>query len=319
MAPPLVIPIFIPHVGCPHQCAFCNQATLTDTRGHGLPSPRDIQGEIQTFLQYQGRRNRVELAFYGGNFLGLSPDQIRSLLESARPFIQSGKIHGIRFSTRPDTIHPHTLDLIRDYPICLIELGIQSMDDTVLETARRGHTAKESRRAMDLIRKENIPLGVQVMVGLPGDSRERMIQTARALVQYQPETARIYPLLVLSGSPLALSFKNKEYAPLGLDEAVSITKALYQIFTRAGTRVIRMGLQASDLMEDEFKVKAGPWHPAFGHLVFSALALDEIQEQIKTLSPNPGDTMDICFHPAMESRIRGDKNQNLTTLSTRFP
>ena len=316
MAPPLVIPVFIPHMGCPHQCAFCNQTTLTAARHHTLPSPAEIRAAVDQYLPYKGNRPRVELAFYGGNFLGLTPAQIQTLLDTVTPYIQDNTIQGIRFSTRPDTITHQTLDLIQDHPVCLIELGVQSMSDPVLTAARRGHTAAQTHEAMARIQERNIPLGVQVMVGLPDDTPEQMIRTAETLAQYKPDTARIYPLLVLSGSPLALA---KDFQPIPLDQAVEVTKRIHQIFTQAGTQVIRMGLQASDLMDDEFKVLSGPWHPAFGHLVFSALTLDEIKTQIAQLKPIPGDTLTITFHPSMESRVRGQKNQNLNALQGSYP
>ncbi len=317
--PPLVIPVFIPHMGCPHQCAFCNQTTLTPKAGQALPATEEIHQTIDQYLAFQGKRERVELAFYGGNFLGLAPHQITVLLQAVTPYLNDKQIHGIRFSTRPDTITPETLDLIREFPVCLIELGIQSMSDTVLSAANRGHTAQQARDAMDAINAAGIPLGVQVMVGLPRDTRQTMLATARTLVEYHPKTARIYPLLVLAHSPLALAHGNGDYAPLSLETALDVTKALYPLFTQAGTRVIRMGLQASDFMEDRLKVIAGPWHPAFGHLVFCALALDEILYQINTLSPAPGDTVTLLFHPSDQSRIRGDKNTNLTHLQTQYP
>ena len=316
MAPPLVIPVFIPHMGCPHQCAFCNQTTLTAARHHTLPSPAEIRAAVDQYLPYKGNRPRVELAFYGGNFLGLTPAQIQTLLDTVTPYIQDNTIQGIRFSTRPDTITHQTLDLIQDHPVCLIELGVQSMSDTVLAAARRGHTASQTHEAMARIQQRKIPLGVQVMVGLPDDTPEQMIRTAETLAQYKPDTARIYPLLVLSGSPLALA---KDFQPIPLDQAVEVTKRIHQIFTQAGTQVIRMGLQASDLMDDEFKVLSGPWHPAFGHLVFSALTLDEIKAQLTALTPAPGDTVTITFHPSMESRVRGQKNQNINNLNNRHP
>ncbi|WP_022664822.1 elongator complex protein 3 [Desulfospira joergensenii] len=315
--PPLIIPIFIPHSGCPHCCAFCNQSMITG-QGKNLPDSGEMDRIIREYLAYKGSRSRVELAFFGGNFLGLSPREILWFLERVRPYISEGRIQGIRCSTRPDTITRRNLDIIASHGVSMIELGVQSMDDAVLSRVGRGHTSDHTRQALDLLKAYAIPTGVQVMIGLPGETGEGVIRGIRELASFQPQTARIYPLLVLKGSRVAKWHAAGTYVPLTLERAVDQAKQLHQIFTRAGVEVIRMGLQASEMMEDKTQVLAGPWHPAFGHLVLSSLFFDRAVSRIRDVRPDRG-AMVLRVHPRSESRLRGDKNQTLEKLKKTFP
>lgn len=325
---PLVIPVFIPHSGCPHQCAFCNQSIITSQLDNplsdglsasGFLDKKRIDHTIEEYLQYKGNRNRVELAFFGGNFLGLPENKIIELLELIQPYIKENRIDGIRFSTRPDTIDQHILDKIVPYTISAIELGVQSMSDDILKKVRRGHTRKDIIHAMTLLKKNAVKIGVQVMAGLPGDTPENLLESTRMLTQLEPDFARIYPLMVLQGSLVEKWYKKGEYQPLSLDSAVRQVKLMYEIFSQAGVDVIRMGLQASEFMEDDTKVIAGPWHPAFGHLVFSSILFDQVCKQIDAQS-NLKNTnhMVIKIHPRSESRFRGDKNSNIKKLRKKY-
>lgn len=316
---PLVIPIFIPHMGCPHQCIFCNQKAISFPEKK-VPEPGQIHRIIDAYLRYKGHRSRVEVAFYGGNFLGLAPETVTALLEIVQPYADNGIIDGIRFSTRPDTIRGKTLDLISPYRISAVELGVQSMADTVLAASGRGHTAKDTCNAIDLLKKNKYCIGVQLMVGLPGDNEKKLMAGTRTIAGLSPDFARIYPLLVLAQSPLERLFKQGGYVPLNLDEGISLTKKMVSVLKKKQIRVIRVGLQASDIMSDESVVLAGPWHPAFGHLVFSGLMFDDLAEQIRSY---PGgirsNRVSVIIHPKSESRLRGDKNSNLEKLAREFP
>lgn len=315
--PPLVIPIFIPHSGCPHQCAFCNQNAIT-RETQSLPDPVRMAAVIRQYLKYKGGRTRVELGFFGGNFLGLDPRQINRILADVQPFLDSGALQGIRFSTRPDTVTENTLDLVRSCPISLVELGVQTMNDQVLGRVNRGHTSDDTLRAMALLEKNELGAGVQVMVGLPGDSLSGMIRTADILAGLKPLTARIYPVIVLKKTLLAQWFKNGEYHPLALDQAVAVSAEMVRVFTRAGVAVIRMGLQASGTTDPD--VIAGPAHPAFGHLVLSRIMYETVVEKVQDLKYDqaPGQ-IKLCVHPRYQSRLRGDKNSSLHRLETVFP
>jgi histone acetyltransferase (RNA polymerase elongator complex component) len=324
MESPLVIPVFIPHSGCPHQCAFCNQTIITSQK-HCLPDPKEIDKIIDQYLNFKASRSRVELAFFGGNFLGLPDREIIRLLEQIAPYIENRTIHGIRCSTRPDTITEQRLDLIASHGVCLVELGVQSMTDTVLKQANRGHTSQDTRRAIELLKERNLQVGVQVMVGLPGDTEESLLSSTRQVAALEPDVARIYPLMVLEGSPLARWYKEGRYTPLELDPCVCLVKEMVKILSRANVTVIRMGLQASEMMEDSTQVIAGPWHPAFGHLVLSAIVYDQVCDKVcQLIGPdlsraNRETHILIGVHPRFESRLRGDKNSNLAKLRNTYP
>ncbi len=316
---PLVIPVFIPHAGCPHQCAFCNQSILT----RHLPDIVDVKTihhTIHKYLQYQNRRKPVELAFFGGNFLGLPQADVTRLLEAVQPYIHEKKIDGIRFSTRPDTITAAHLEQIRQFNVHAVELGVQSMDDRVLQCSRRGHTREDTILAIDLLKKASIKTGVQVMVGLPGDTEELALKSTTMLIRLAPDFARIYPLVVLNGSLVAKWFQQGRYQPLSLESAVHQARQMYQMFTAANIRVIRMGLQSSDLMEDRLQVLAGPWHPAFGHLVLSAVMYEEMTEKINDCLKQGGTGhLVIRVHPRCESRTRGHQNSHFEKLHRQYP
>ena len=332
---PLVIPVFIPHLGCPHQCAFCNQSIITN-QTLNLPGKSEITDIIEQYLKYKGERKKVELAFFGGNFLGLPQDTVLELLDIVNPWIVEEKINGIRFSTRPDTITPPTLDLIRSYKISAIEIGVQSMNDEVLLKSKRGHSSKDTETAINLLKQESLKIGVQVMLGLPYDNEDSLIKSTKQVAGLAPDFARIYPLMVLKGSLIATWYEKKLYKPLSLEKSVDLTKSMYKIFKDANIDVIRMGLQSSEMMNDESMVLAGPWHPAFGQLVFSSVFYDMVCQKIDRINYNNSDkssdqksyknrgllkskTVILDVHPNSESQLRGDKNLNLEKLHQRYP
>ncbi len=333
MSPPLIIPFFIPHQGCPHLCVFCNQRLISRQTSYG-ESLREESGRlaetIHTYLKYKKNRTRVELAFFGGNFLGLERPRMVALLESVQPWIEQGLIHSIRCSTRPDTISREILKLVKPFGLATVELGVQSMDDQVLILADRGHSSNDTRAALALLKEYEFKTGVQVMVGLPGDTKHRAVQTAQELAALRPDLARVYPLLVLAGSRLAHWYRSGKYRPLSLDQAVDQAKEMVTIFTRAGVTVTRIGLQATDMMEDSSQMIAGPWHPAFGHLVLSSLMLDRAKEAVDAAldhegnirkGPRPGQplSVELQVNPKSLSRLQGNRKTNLARLAEQYP
>lgn len=314
---PLVIPVFIPHSGCPHQCAFCNQNVLTGETSR-VPDAARVAEIIQTCLARSMPRSRVEVAFFGGNFLGLPSGRITHLMESVQPFLDSGAVHGIRFSTRPDTVTKNRMEQIAHYPIHLVELGVQSMDDRVLARVNRGHTREDTCRAMDLLRAFEINAGVQIMAGLPEDTPDGVLETSQILAEMHPSTARIYPVLVLKNTLLARWYHNGTYHPLTLDQAVEVTSQSCRIFNRSGVTVIRMGVQVSDF--EMASVLAGPCHPAFGHLVHSRMMYQATVRKIESSgAAMVSGIIRLRIHPSGESRLRGYRNGNLLRLRNRFP
>ncbi len=316
---PLIIPIFIPHSGCPHQCAFCNQSVITQN-ADPLPGSFEIEETVKRYLQYKGRRKKVELAFFGGNFLGLKPEILISLLDFTKPYIHDHKIDGIRFSTRPDTITKESLALIKPFPVSAVEIGVQSMNDEVLFESKRGHESRDTMTAINLLKQIAVKIGVQVMVGLPGDNEESLMESTRKIAGLSPDFARIYPLMVLKGSMMEKWYIDGRYQPLNLVETVRMVKEMYKIFHLAGVDVIRMGLQASEMMEDPSMVLAGPWHPAFGHLVFSEILYDTVCKKLD-LDPEllRSRSVVLMVHPRALSRLRGEKNSNMKKLSMAYP
>ena len=316
-AKPLIIPIFIPHAGCPHFCIFCNQRAITGSDA-SLPSAADIHSRVHEFLSFKrDTRAGVELSFYGGNFLGLPPKTIQTLLDQASGFARSGKIDGIRFSTRPDTVDEERLRLLGPYPVSTVELGVQSMDDAVLRQAGRGHTAKDTVHAVRLLKQKNYRIGLQMMTGLPGDTDALCLNTARRIVALRPDFVRIYPTLVICGSRLAELYQEGRYAPQSIDDCISLLKPLVLLFQESGIRVIRMGLQAADGLNDPAIVLAGPYHPALGHLVYSKILLDAAIEKLSS-GQTPGQTVTLTVHPRSLSRMQGLNKTNIELLKQRF-
>ena len=333
MPSPLVIPFFIPHLGCPHLCIFCNQrliARQTVSNNSLQAESNRLATTIKSYLQYKKNRTRVELAFFGGNFLGIEEDRILSLLESVQPWIQQGRIHSIRCSTRPDTISQQILTLVKPFGLSTVELGVQSMDDQVLAISNRGHSSEDTRKALALLKEAQFKIGVQVMVGLPGDDKACAVRTAHELSGFRPDLARIYPLLVLAGSRLAQWYRSGRYQPLSLDQAIEQTKEMAAIFTSAGVTIARMGLQATEMMEDGSQMIAGPWHPAFGHLVLSSLMFDQACGRIDAVLAKEGkdgircrsdqvQSLELRVNPKSLSRLQGDKKRNLGRLAEKYP
>ncbi len=314
---PFIIPIFLPHTGCPHRCVFCDQSAITGQKAT-LPRPEQIRREIRLFLSYnKGQRAPVQISFYGGTFLGQSEKTVRRLLDIASEFINSAEVDSIRFSTRPDTIDPERMAWLADYRVATVEIGAQSMNDAVLHSAKRGHTARDTENAMTRLKSAGYETGLQIMPGLPGDSTAGALETGRRILELAPDFVRIYPALVLAGSPMADRFKAGQYTPLSLEAAVDITAQLYRLFVNRGTRVIRMGLQASASLNQDTTILAGPYHPAFGQLVVSKLFFDCVSLALDRVNNCP-DTISIAVNPRSVSNLKGQKNRNLELLKHRF-
>ncbi len=313
-----IIPVFIPHQGCLHKCVFCNQSAITGVRQSSPMAPNDFHKHVQNYLEYKNEKRKTsEIAFFGGNFLGLKRDRIDSMLKEASLFVKSGQVDGIRFSTRPDTIDPARLDLINTFPVTTIELGVQSMDDTILSKSKRGHTSLDTDKAFFLLKNHGLKTGLQMMVGLPGDDGSHSIDTAEKLTRLCPDYIRIYPTIVLSGSLLAEWYKSGDYTPLPLEESINLVKEIYCIFRKKNIRVIRMGLQASEDLNQGTEVIAGPYHPAFGHLVLSSLFLDMAKAEFKNRKDIHEHAV-IKVHPRNISRMQGLNKNNILILKKEF-
>jgi len=314
---PFIIPVFLPNIGCPHQCAFCNQRAITSIK-QKIPSPERLHKIVNNFLKYKGKdRSLVQIAFFGGNFLGLRSAHIQSLLYETSKFVTAGSVDSLRFSTRPDTISNETLDILTPFPVSTIELGVQSMDDHVLVMSKRGHTSVDTKNAVRLLKKRNYEIGLQMMVGLPGDDETKALLTGRRIADMSPDFVRIYPTVVFAGSLLAKWYQNGKYAPMSLEQCITLVKKLYLLFRENDIKVIRMGLQASEDLEKGSEILAGPYHSAFGHLVFSRIFLD-MATAILESEVSVRNEVRIRVHPRAISKMRGLKNINIETLKRKY-
>ena len=313
---PRIVPFFLPHAGCPHRCAFCDQHAITQLSP--TLAPPDPEPFVKQWLSSRpDNPEHVQLAFYGGNFLGLPPVRLQALLEAARRLIEGGWIGSLRFSTRPDTVDPERLAWLRGLPIACVELGVQSMDDGVLAACRRGHTASQTEAAAVALKIAGYPVGMQMMIGLPGEEARSALVSGARIARLAPSFVRIYPCLVLAQTPLAEWYHQGRYCPLSLEQAVTIAKRLWRLFAHRGIPVIRMGLQAAPEIGPQCGLVAGPYHPAFGHLVHSAICYDALALTMKKL-PTAGRSIEITVHPNRLSCVRGLKNANIQKLTTRF-
>jgi len=302
-----IIPVFIPHAGCPHQCVFCNQKTISGQKERGINAAR---AQIEKYAAWTKLSAENELAFYGGSFTALPMEFQEELLNLAEQYRKKGLIGNIRISTRPDYIDETILALLRKHGVKTVELGAQSLDDKVLAEAERGHTGAQVTEAVKLLKAEGFIVGLQFMVGLPREDWHSLKETLKQAIALKPSIARIYPLLVIRDTPLAESYADGKYSPLTLDEAVEQTFYLYQGLTENGIKVIRMGLQPDSELCQEGNILAGPFHPSFGELVKSYGYKLAIQKQIEEL-PVGKYEMIITHPPNLASIIRGMHKTNL--------
>jgi len=267
------IPIFTPELACPFQCVFCNQEKIS---GHqNIPSKSEIIQIIEDHLRsFKAIEKVVEVGFFGGSFTGIPIDQQRMYLNIVDPYIKSGEIQGIRLSTRPDYINEEILQMLKNHNVTTIELGAQSFDDEVLKQTRRGHTAKQIEEASEAIRNFGFNLGLQMMVGLPGDTLERAIYTAQKIIKAGADCTRIYPTVVIKDTLMHKWYNDGKYKPLSLDQAVEWTKHILPLFEEAGVTVIRVGLHPSEGLVVGEELIDGPFHPSFKELVLTAIWTD---------------------------------------------
>lgn len=266
------IPVFIPHLGCPNDCVFCNQRLITGNMKEVTPS--EVKSIIEEYLTFLKNR-RAMVAFFGGSFTGIDISLQKQYLAVAKQYLDEGKIYGIRLSTRPDYINEDILMMLREYGVTNIELGIQSMCDEVLKKSERGHSAKQSEEAARLIKKYGFTLGLQMMPGLPYDSEERSLFTADEIIRLGADEARVYPTCVLKNTKLAKMLDEGEYEPLTVEKAVEISAKVYKKLTDAGVNVIRCGLQETDTIGSD--IVAGAYHPAMGEMVKSRIKRAELE------------------------------------------
>ena len=303
-----IIPVFIPHLGCPHACVFCNQASITavDRAMSPLIRGADVLAIARKHLATLPEGERVvELSFFGGTFTGIPIALQEELLSAAETLLEEGSVSHIRCSTRPDFIDEAVLKRCQSYGMDIMELGVQSLDDGVLRQSGRGHDRLAVERASRLIKDHGIRLGHQIMPGLPGANRESDIATARASIAMAPDEVRIYPTLVVEDTPLAELFRSGAFQPLTLDNAVELTQEIMGHYEEAGIKIIRVGLQATEEISPNGSLLAGPYHPAFKELVLSFRLNEKIRKAL-TASREP---LELVIHPKDLSVLYADKKR----------
>ncbi|MDO8786297.1 MAG: radical SAM protein [Syntrophales bacterium] len=313
----LIIPIFVTYQGCPHRCIFCNQEKTGGQYRQRIT--REIFEEaVFAYLRHTKRRaDRVQIAFYGGNFTGMEEDYQLELLGFAQSFIERELVDAVRVSTRPDYITEKKLDILARFGVTTVEIGAQSMDDEVLNLSHRGHSSADVRSAMKMLKKQGFETGIHLMAGLPGDSGEKFASTVAETIALRPGMVRIHPTIVFQGTALAKAFEEGRYVPMSMSDAVAACKFALREFTDARIPVIRLGLQVTAEMIKEGSIIAGPFHSAFRSIVEEAVFFDMASS---LLSSGLGEERDISFYLASKdvSSFRGQKNGNIQRLKKIF-
>ena len=305
-----IIPIFVPHLGCPNDCVFCNQKSISGQTKQ--VTKEDVKNIIEEHLKYIKKDSKVEVAFFGGSFTGIEEAKQEELL-----YIKQKKVDSIRISTRPDYIDKKILKRLKKYKVKTIELGVQSANDYILKKAGRGHTFEDVVKASKLIRWYGFELGHQIMVGLPESTTVDEINTAKQLIKLKPKMVRIYPVLVIKNTKLEKDYNERKYKPLTVTQAVEVCKELVKLFVKKHIEVIRIGLQPTDTItnpdNDKSEVVAGPFHPAFRQLVESGMWYDVIVEKIKQLNTKVKEVV-VTVNPADVNNVIGQRKDNINNL-----
>lgn len=310
-----IIPIFVPHLGCPNDCVFCNQKSISGQTKQ--VTKEDVKNIIEEHLKYIKKDSKVEVAFFGGSFTGIEEEKQEELLSTAYEYIKQKKVDSIRISTRPDYIDKKILKRLKKYKVKTIELGVQSANDYILKKAGRGHTFEDVVKASKLIRWYGFDLGHQMMVGLPESTTVDEINTAKQLIKLKPKMVRIYPVLVIKNTKLEKDYNDGKYKPLTVTQAVEVCKELVKLFVKKHIEVIRIGLQPTDTItnpdNDKSEVVAGPFHPAFRQLVESGMWYDVIVEKIKQLNTKVKEVV-VTVNPADVNNVIGQRKDNINNL-----
>ena len=295
------ISLFVPHMGCPHQCSFCNQKTISGSVN--ALTPKEVTETLEKAVCDNNDPQNTEIAFFGGSFTAIPREYMVSLLEATKPFIEKGCFSGIRISTRPDAIDSEVLEILKGFNVRSIELGAQSTDEEVLELNRRGHTRQDIINASELIKEKGFSLGLQMMTGLFGDTDEKSLKTCDDIISLKPDTVRIYPTVVLEGTKLGEMYKKGEYAPQILEDAVSLCSKLLKKFYDNNIK--------GGNVEEGFL--SGPFHPAFGELCESRIYLESARKLLKDFNGQTDVT--VFVNPREISKMTGQKGCNKKALS----
>lgn len=310
------IPIFIPHMGCPNMCVFCNQRSISGKLSFDISR---VEAEIETSLSTVSLEDEVEIAFFGGSFTGIDRKLMIDLLSLAQKYVDEGRVKSIRLSTRPDYISDEILDILSQFAVKTIELGLQSMDNEVLIASKRGHDSLQAEKACEMIKKRGFSLIGQMMIGLPQSSVEKEVYTAGKICEMGADGARIYPTVVFYDTELCAMMQEGKYTALTNEEAVERTKEALKVFVENDVPCIRVGLQSGENLSDETCVAGGANHSAIGELSMSALYLDKICEEIDIKFEGQITENIVIYCPKGEiSKIVGQKRKNIEKICQKY-
>lgn len=309
------VPVFIPHLGCPNMCVFCNQRAIS-----GVSSfiPDMAQAVIDETLATVSQDSECEIAFFGGSFTGIDRELMISLLELAERYVADGRVCGIRMSTRPDYIDDEIIGILRGYTISAVELGIQSFSEKVLAVSRRGHTIDASRRAMTKLVDAGFRTVGQMMIGLPASELNDEIECASEICRLGAYGSRIYPTIVFRDTELYDMTISGEYKPLSVDEAVERSAAALDVFVNNGVECLRIGLCDSENLHSDKAYYAGPNHPALGELVYGELYYKRICKELDSLKPKAGEPLIIEIPKGDISAAIGQKRRNRIRIENKY-
>ena len=306
-----IIPVFVPHLGCPNDCVFCNQRRIS---GHMSPAGAEtVRNAIENAAALTPPGTKRQLAFYGGSFTAIPAVQQIELFEAARPYLEDGTVSSIRLSTRPDAIDGAVLARLKKYGVTTIELGAQSMCDEVLKLSGRGHSSSDVKEASRLIKAAGFELILQMMTGLPGDTDEKSVETARRIIALRPDGVRIYPTVIVRDTALYDLWKAGRYAEHTVEDAVSVCAKLTAMFDEANIPIIRMGLNPTEDLSGGDAV-GGAYHPALGELVRSRMMLDKARLLLKDAAPESSVVLGV--NRSDVSKMAGQHRCNIDTLKT---
>ena len=310
------IPIFIPHLGCPNMCVFCNQRSISGKLSFDISS---VERDILQTLSTVSEDDICDIAFFGGSFTGIDRELMITLLDLAQKYVDSGRVKSIRLSTRPDYISEEILDILSSYSVGTVELGLQSMCDEVLDASRRGHTAEQAERACELIKRYGFSLIGQMMIGLPKSDVQKEIYTANRICELGADGARIYPTVVFYGTELCDMMQRDEYKPISNEEATERTKEALKVFSEHGVPCIRVGLCAGENLSDATCVAGGANHSAIGELAMSALYLDKICESVDAIPiEKRTENLRIYCMKGEISKVVGQKRRNIEKICQKY-
>jgi histone acetyltransferase (RNA polymerase elongator complex component) len=308
-----IIPVFVPHLGCPHACVFCNQRRISGAQR--AATAEDVKNSIEQAAAFLPKGGKRQLAFYGGSFTAIPGDQQEVLLSAAREALDRGEIDATRLSTRPDAIDDEVLARLRRFGVETVELGAQSMDDSVLRLSGRGHTAADVERASKLLQTAGFRLVLQMMTGLPGSTDEKDMETARKIIALRPDAVRIYPTVIVRDTALYDMWRAGEYREHTVEDAVRVCAEILPLFETAEIPVIRLGLNPTDELSNGAAV-AGAYHPALGELVKSRILLNRARELLRGVGP--GSRVTLTVGRGKTSQMTGRHRENIRRLTEEF-